>query len=233
MKLNDPELIDRLAAEYVLGTLRGPARRRFERHQREDWHVGRRVGAWEDRLTPFALALAPQAPSPALWPQIARRIGIDPTPARLPPARAWSRALAAGLAAVALFFGGWFALRTGFAPDLQPVATIAEAGGDAVWRVETDRDHSRVSIAAIGVPRAAAGRSYELWALPEDGSAPVSLGLMPASGVLERSLAETQRAALGRSAKVAVSLEPAGGSPTGAPTGPVLYVAELQRPAAS
>jgi anti-sigma-K factor RskA len=73
-----------------------------------------------------------------------------------------------------------------------------------------------------------AGKSYELWGLP-DGGAPVSLGLLPASGEVRRDLVAAQRVALAASTKVAVSLEPAGGSPTGAPTGPVLYVAELQR----
>jgi anti-sigma-K factor RskA len=72
------------------------------------------------------------------------------------------------------------------------------------------------------------GRSFELWALP-DGGAPVSLGLLPAAGSVSRELSAAQRAALQSATKVAVSLEPAGGSRTGAPTGPVLYVAPLER----
>jgi anti-sigma-K factor RskA len=71
------------------------------------------------------------------------------------------------------------------------------------------------------------GRDYELWALPE-GGAPVSLGLMPESGEAERELSAAQRTALSSASKVAVSLEPEGGSATGAPTGPVLYVAALR-----
>lgn len=35
MNYRNPERIDRLAAEYALGTLRGPARRRFERLLRD------------------------------------------------------------------------------------------------------------------------------------------------------------------------------------------------------
>jgi anti-sigma-K factor RskA len=73
---------------------------------------------------------------------------------------------------------------------------------------------------------AQAGKSYELWALPDNGSAPVSLGVIPAVGEIDRELTDAQRAALRGASKVAVSLEPEGGSATGAPTGPVLFVAE-------
>ena len=61
------------------------------------------------------------------------------------------------------------------------------------------------------------------------GAAPVSLGLMPASGEVRLALNDRQRAALAAAANVAVSDEPAGGSPTGAPTGAVLYVAKIAR----
>jgi len=59
--------------------------------------------------------------------------------------------------------------------------------------------------------------------------APVSLGLMPKNGRRDLVLTAAQRTALAASGKIAVSLEPIGGSPTGAPTGPVLFVAEVTR----
>jgi len=46
---------------------------------------------------------------------------------------------------------------------------------------------------------------------------------MPEKGRAERELSATQRQALLGASKVAVSLEPQGGSTTGAPTGPVLF----------
>ena len=82
---------------------------------------------------------------------------------------------------------------------------------------------------ALGGARPQSGKSFELWALPDNGGAPVSLGLMPESGRLDRELTDAQRAALRGASKVAVSLEPTGGSPTGAPTGPVLFVADRAR----
>src|SRR3989442_2452755 len=68
-----------------------------------------------------------------------------------------------------------------------------------------------------------ANRALELWALPGSG-APRSLGLISASGATVVKKGKVLEGATG----LAVSLEPAGGSPTGAPTGPVLYVGKLQ-----
>jgi anti-sigma-K factor RskA len=86
----------------------------------------------------------------------------------------------------------------------------------------------RLAVDALVTVRVPDARSRELWALPE-GGAPVSLGLMPASGSIDLALDDRQRAALAAAKNIAVSDEPAGGSPTGAPTGEVLYVAALVR----
>ena len=72
-------------------------------------------------------------------------------------------------------------------------------------------------------------QAYELWAVPASG-APVSLGIVNASGETERDVAEDKRALLETGVTLAVSLEPEGGSPTGAPTGPVLFVGALSTP---
>ena len=72
-------------------------------------------------------------------------------------------------------------------------------------------------------------KAYELWALPRGGRPPVSLGLLPRDGTLKRALTAAQRAGLMGSDRVAVSLEPKGGSPTGQPTGPVLFVVDVHQ----
>jgi anti-sigma-K factor RskA len=136
------------------------------------------------------------------------------------------RALAAALALVVVLAGGFGAWRLLQGPQLQPLATIAAAGGPIAWQIESDAEHHRLRVIASTGVTARPGRSFELWALPDNGGAPVSLGLLPESGRLEHALSERQRQALGASSKVAVSLEPPGGSPTGAPTGPVLFVAD-------
>jgi anti-sigma-K factor RskA len=52
---------------------------------------------------------------------------------------------------------------------------------------------------------------------------------MPRQGKLERRLTPAQRALLAAARQVAVSVEPAGGSPTGQPTGPVIIIAAVVR----
>jgi anti-sigma-K factor RskA len=81
------------------------------------------------------------------------------------------------------------------------------------------------------------GRVYQLWLLPgEDagqgpGAGPVSLGLLDPSAGAGRALPEGVARQLTPGRGVAVSLEPPGGSPTGAPTGPVVYTGVLLRDA--
>eukprot|EP01035_Chromulina_nebulosa_P045846 gene45846-62091_t len=93
-----------------------------------------------------------------------------------------------------------------------PPAIIASISGDGKAVVTR-------TLVDVGVK---ADRTLELWAIPGSGS-PRSLGLIAASGasVVKQSKLPPGTAAL------AVSLEPTGGSTTGVPTGPVLYVGKL------
>jgi len=62
MNYEQAELLDRLAAEYVLGTLRGPARRRFERLCGESVSARRALYRWEDHWSALGRALPPVPP---------------------------------------------------------------------------------------------------------------------------------------------------------------------------
>lgn len=227
MNYQHPQLLDELAAQYVLGTLRGPARRRFERYCAGNAAALHAVRRWEDRLVDMVVGVTPVAPSALVWDRIKFRIRRDRAlrpKQRLGTFGNWRFAIAAGIAALAIAFGVW----TGFGPgSLRPVATFADQQQAQLWLVEAprNRDELRVS-AAQNLPLDPA-RAYELWALPGEGAAPVSLGLMPKTGRDTLQLNDAQRLALSRSRQIAISLEPPGGSPTGAPTGPVLYVADV------
>lgn len=231
MKSANRELVDRLAAEYVLGTLRGRARRRFER-----WLVSPQVGtlvkAWETRLAGLEPPLESVTPPATVWRGIEAKLELRKKQ-RAPAMRWLVAAAAAGFFAVV----GYFAVRGPAGPDVVvPLPQLAatekgflksEDGKTIYWRVEVLGDNQEVSLHVHEVHDLPPGRSHELWALPADGGAPVSLGLMPHTGEHRRVLTASQRAALGKSKQIAVSLEPEGGSPTGAPTGPVLLVAPL------
>jgi len=232
MKSANRELVDRLAAEYVLGTLRGRARRRFER-----WLVSPQVGAivkaWEERLAGLEPRLEPVSPPSTVWTGIENKLELRRSHAQ--PAMRWL-AIAASLA----FFvvAGVFLLRSPdggvqVTPPTQLASTqrsLLQADPQTIyWRVEVLGDNQELSLHVHVVHDLPPGKAHELWALPEGGGAPVSLGLMPHTGDHHRVLTASQRAALAGSKQIAVSLEPEGGSPTGAPTGPVLLVAPLAK----
>ena len=69
-------------------------------------------------------------------------------------------------------------------------------------------------------------QSYELWLLPAHGGAPVSLAVL---GSLDAkfALAPAHADRLRAGGKLAISVEPAGGSPTGGPTGSVIFVGSI------
>ena len=227
MKTANRELLDRLAAEYVLGTLRFRARRRFERWLLSP-QVGALVKAWEERLAGLEPRLDPIAPFATVWRGIETRLELRKL-ARAPVAR--YLAIAASL----LFFVmlGVFAVYRG--PGTVPTPQLAvtqkafiEADPQTIyWRVELLGKNEELSMHVHVVHELPPGKALELWALTASGT-PVSLGLLPATGDHHRVLSPAQRAALDGAKQLAVSLEPVGGSPTGLPTGPVLHVAPLQ-----
>jgi len=217
-----PALQERLAAEYALGTLRGAARARFRRWMREDAALGRRVTEWEARLAPMASAVAPVRPPKRVWEEIQARIGRGAPAAR--KGGFWRAfALLASGAAVALV------LMTVLVPQ-RP----AERGGEYVAVLSDPKTQKPVLLVSVGRRDTAlrvrtldpsiqpADRSLEIWALPKDGK-PKSLGLVPPGAGGTVQLAALADQTLSDVPALAVSLEPRGGSPTGAPTGPVLY----------
>jgi len=226
MKSANRELVDRLAAEYVLGTLRHRARRRFERWLLSP-QVAAIVKAWEDRLAGLEPQLAPVTPPATVWQGIEDKLELRRMQRR--PAAHWL-AIAASLA---FFVVAGILLTHRQPPDVPQLArtqqSLLQADPQTIyWRVEILGDHQELRLQAQNVYELPVGKAHELWALPE-GGAPVSLGLLPKTGEQHRVLTPAQQKALVGAKQIAVSLEPAGGSPTGAPTGPVLLVAPLSR----
>jgi anti-sigma-K factor RskA len=227
MNYQHPQLLEELAAQYVLGTLRGRARRRFERYCKHNASALHAVRRWEDRLVDLLAGVVPVAPSAVVWEQLRFRVRRDRA---LRPKRVfatfgnWRFALAAGIAALAIAFGLW----TGIGPgSTQSVASFWSEQQGQLWTIEAPRSRGELRVAATENLKLNPARAYELWALPGGGAAPVSLGLMPKSGRATLELNDVQRLALSRSRQIAISEEPPGGSPTGAPTGPVLFVADV------
>jgi anti-sigma-K factor RskA len=216
-----PEIIDPLAAEYVLGTLRGSARRRFEKWRSTFPQVEMRCRFWEESLLPLARDLRPVRPPAHVWQGIRARLNLASS------GPGWRRGPLLAVAASVLLVVGLSVLLywRGIGPRPTEIATIETPAGGQVWEVDVYR--GRLVVHAGQLPPHPTDREYELWALPTGGK-PVSLGLLPGSGSTQRSLSVAQQQALANATQVAVTLEPLGGSPTGQPTSTPVFVAPLQ-----
>ena len=232
MNYLEPERLDALAAQYVLGTLSRAARERLARLARGNESVAAALRAWENRLLPLAESLPPVAPPERVWPAILDRIQGQREPGSIwANLGLWRGLTLAGFAtAVALVV----VLLTPSLETPSETLVVVLAGQDArpALLVSADRSGRTLMVKAIAPVRPAGDRVLQLWALPEQGS-PRSLGLIPATGaasdVVRLDLPASAGLALQNIPALAVSLEPQGGSPTGLPTGPVLYSGPIQR----
>jgi anti-sigma-K factor RskA len=198
--------------------MRGGARSRFEHWRDSSELVALHCALWEQRLAPLAERLRPMAAPPQTLAKIQRRLGLAP-----PAGLRWASAMAV-LALLVAMLAYWPATR---APQPDRVASINTPAGSLQWRVELYTQRARLVMRSPALAAKPNGRDYELWALPA-GAPAVSLGVMPVRGESSLALSATQRRALARAVQVAVSVEPVGGSPTGQPTGPVVFVAALR-----
>lgn len=228
MNYSDPKLRDMLAGEYALGTLRGRARERFERLMRDDADLRRTVTEWDERLAPMAQALAPVNPPQRVWRKIEQRIHqSEPRGSLYQSLNFWR-----GLALVTSSFAFAVLLFFGIAPHKQTapsyVAVLSDSKNQPALTVQYIEGERALEVKIVQASPVAGDRSLELWTLPT-GAAPQSLGLLPSAGRIRVELATDQAGTMPTIPALAVSLEPKGGSPTGAPTGPVLYSGPLLR----
>ncbi|MDZ3828987.1 anti-sigma factor [Pseudomonas monsensis] len=221
MNYQTPALRRALAADYAIGLMAPAARRRFEQLLLDDAALRVELAHWQESLASLTETL-PQVPVPErVWQGITAR--IEPQVLHVPEKRPfwnWLRVTAALCSIVVLVFLGSLYNRD----DARYRATLLTANAQPALKVEAHADYLQVeplTLAAVDP-----GRSLELWAIPADGK-PISLGVIPAGGKGKVELNEAQKALIGKPIALAVSLEPKGGSPTGQPTGPVLYQGAL------
>ncbi|MDX1575962.1 MAG: anti-sigma factor [Kiloniellales bacterium] len=242
--------IEALAAEYVLGTLEADERRRAEDLMARDRHFSALVDDWNRRLAPLAEAIPPVAPPPEVWQRIesALRARAAPQPESLAPRPAAPQAArpSGGLAGLwqQAAFWRWCSLGTAAAaaalalyvaigplpgplPGAEPryAAMLSESGAAPAWLIGLDPAAGQLEVrplTEIAADVSVEDRAFELWLIADAEEPPRSLGLLdPAAQTLVPL--EPVFAADPAGAVLAVSLEPPGGSPTGLPTGPVVY----------
>ena len=247
-----PELIDRLAAEYVLGTLAGGARRRFVAWLQRDAALRSSISEWERRLTPLSAVVAPAEPPPKVWQAIAAAIAPAKPTHQFSATSVWESLafwrrlglLSSGMAAALLVLVGLrppeivervrvveravekpMRVSDGANP-WQPsyVATLSDASGKTMLMIYVGRNSDELWVKYEGddMPKDA---SLELWGLDTAGQ-PKSLGLIKNSGRNMMKLPAMADQSVASFKKLAVSMEPMGGSTKGVPSGPVMYQGE-------
>ena len=232
IELDDAGERDGAAGEYVLGTLGAQDRAAFEAALGRDADLRARVGVWQDRLLPLTARTSPVTPSPALWRRIEAAVGAaSPTPRRRPASSPswWSRLGlwqglgAAGLAA-SLLMGALLLRQTLPKPAGARYLAVLQSPDQRStgWVVELQAGRTLRLVPVGDVGSVPPGRAWQFWTKPEGAAGPTSLGLVRAGQTLE--LPVQRLPAIGARQLFEITLEPEAGSPTGRPTGPILYV---------
>jgi anti-sigma-K factor RskA len=225
---SNPQLRDALAAEYVIGTLRGRARARFESLLRYDPALRRLVEEWEARLTPLAAAAGDIAPPQRVWQALSRRIAGTGSGAGWWASLAFWRGIAVTATAFTLMLSAILATAPRPEPPMAMVAVMNDDRGQPALVVswppmkEMRDPHIRVKVVQAH-PVMEAGTAWEMWMLPGGEAAPVSLGLITTDRDQVMKVQPALAHKMGGAWGIAMSVEPAGGSKTGAPTGPVIF----------
>ncbi len=247
MNLDNPD--DRIVAagEYVLGTLDAEARAEVQARLATDAALQAQVYQWQDRLLPLSAGVQAVEPDATLWPSIARHLPRDEielsgtaqplaSPGLHPPAandhlwrsvRRWR--LAAGLSMVASVLLAVLLVFRQAAPEPARYLTLLQAPGTerTGWIVEATAG-DRIRLVALGPPeQVPPGKSLQFWTKPEGAAGPTSLGLVRPGTSVE--VAAERSPAIGAQQLLELTLEPEAGSPTGKPTGPILYVGRSVR----
>lgn len=230
MNYLNEERLDALASRYVVGQMKGQARSRFRTLMQTYQKVRERVWYWERLLSPMNDSIPPRQPDDAVWTAIEQRLWPDAAisttqAANDEPSAGASRWQVVLPIAASLLLGVLLIAQINRDPAAVPMVTevaVIQSDNQPLWLVEMTA--TQMTVRATQQVEQRNDADYELWIVPADGTAPVSLGLIPESGSLTRdrvaALDTLQIAAL------AVSREQPGGSVTGLP-GEVLFTAQL------
>jgi anti-sigma-K factor RskA len=231
---HNEKLRDRLSAAYVLGTLKGGARRRFEAMLHSSALMQREVAEWQDRLHPLAEFSTAVTPPSRVWQAIDQQLGLRKLSGKTSPWAFWLelrddlsfwRGLGLVSTTAATILVAVLAIKqpetaAPAAPAASYVAMLSDDKSQTAMVITGDASHHQLVARVLTHQTLAKDKSLELWAVPKSG-APRSLGLVAADGTITLPLpdnATPQSIPL-----LAVSLEPKGGSPDpNGPTGPIV-----------
>ena len=236
----DTDDIDDLAAEYVLGTLDAAERTAVGVQRRSEPELDRAIRAWEARLAPLNDLVFARTPPAGLKERVMARVQSQSASATqfagpsasnvidLQKRLSRWRAAALGATALAASLSGLIAYREALRPAVPKsyVAVLQKDAASPAFLMTVNVEDRTLTIRPVSAQQQA-GRSYELWLVHEKLGSPKSLGVVGDQAFsISPKLASFASGDI-RDATYAVTLEAEGGSPTGAPTGPVLYAGKL------
>jgi anti-sigma-K factor RskA len=237
-RYQDPEVYERLAGEYVLGTLRGGALRRFERLMHERPYIRYAVDTWEDRLNPMAESLPDVAPDPRVWKEISKalkqgsrsQVTDSAIPATGKGTRFWqslglwqaATALMSVLLAVVVLIPQQ---KSEPLPMPSYVAVLESDSKVPMMVTMGDMAKRVVSVRIMEMPEVGEDQDIQLWAMREHDESPLPVGILQRDTMeTHLSLSKHQWQENVKGAKMfAVSFEPKGGSSSGQPSGKMMY----------
>lgn len=219
-------------AEYVLGVLDADARAAVEQEIRDDPQAAAAVAEWQRRLVPLADDVGEVDPAPYVWVRIHEALQLDAPTRPRPAVRLWDNlrlwrwlGIGASVVAAACVVVMLGTPHPTSAPSNRRAgymaSSIEQDNGVTGWTATMDLQHARMIVVPATPTAFAQGRAPELWLIPL-GAKPISLGVIARDRPTSIALPPALLARLDANTLLAVSVEPAGGSPTGQPTGPVI-----------
>ena len=227
---NKPNLQQKLAAEYVLGTLRGGARRRFEGWLNRDAQLQQVVRQWEGNLLPMAEFAKTAQPATSVWQSLEKRLGLNQSADRwafwrnLREDLAFWRGLGMFSTAMALVMVSVLLSKQvdqSLPPTNSYVATLSNDKAEPIAVITGDIKHKQLIVHIVKAQNIAADKSLELWAVSKAGTVK-SLGLVADNGNITLPMPDNMNS--DNVPLLAVTLEPKGGSGNPEkPTGPIVF----------
>ena len=232
MNYDKAPLLDRLASEYVLGTLAGPARRRFVRLLRDLPAARDAVREWEARLNRLSVSSPERVAPPRVWQAIEKRVAAEGAAPVVPWWKRWltpAVSLAAGFV-LALGLVQFMpreiageappAAQTGVLPESYVGLLTDQSGMPAV--LAGSRRHGKdLFVKVLRPQQITPGKVLQLWALPAKG-APFPIGVIPARDKATVPLADISETLFKDVPRLGVTIESAPAAAGAAPTGPFI-----------
>jgi anti-sigma-K factor RskA len=228
--------IDGLAAEYVLGTLTREERQVVADRRVADKALDRAIEAWERRLAPLMETISPVAPSPTLYNKIRAQIGPSQQVVSLKAreqmlarrAARWRNAFVGATAIAASLVGILGYRETVGRTEATQYVAVLDSGDDLPAFLLTVDTRTKICVITAVNPPTQNAKTYQVWMVSDKMPKPKSLGMVNKPGEMQMMPMQSRSEMdLLMNASFAVSVEPMGGSPTGAPSGPVMFTGKL------